>query len=49
MYCPECHYEYEEDDTYCRHCGEDLTIASTESGDNDADTSASVAKSPIAT
>ena len=28
MYCPECHYQYEEDDTYCRHCGEDLTLSS---------------------
>jgi len=29
MYCPECHYEYKKDDTYCRHCGEDLTLSST--------------------
>jgi uncharacterized membrane protein YvbJ len=29
MYCPECHYEYKENDTYCRHCGEDLTLSST--------------------
>jgi hypothetical protein len=29
MYCPECHYEYKEADTYCRHCGEDLTLSST--------------------
>jgi zinc-ribbon domain len=29
MYCPECHYESKENDTYCRHCGEDLTLPST--------------------
>lgn len=29
MYCPECHYEYKEDDTYCRDCGEELTLPST--------------------
>jgi hypothetical protein len=29
MYCPECHYQYKEADTYCRHCGEDLTLSST--------------------
>jgi hypothetical protein len=29
MYCPECHYEYKEADTYCRHCGEDLSLSST--------------------
>jgi hypothetical protein len=29
MYCPECHYEYKEDDTYCRHCGEELMLPST--------------------
>lgn len=29
MYCPECHYEYKENDAYCRHCGEDLTLSST--------------------
>ncbi len=29
MHCPNCHSQYEEADTYCRHCGEDLTISST--------------------
>jgi hypothetical protein len=29
MHCPGCHSQYEEEDTYCRHCGEDLTISST--------------------
>ena len=29
MLCPNCRYHYEEEDTYCRHCGEDLTITPT--------------------
>jgi hypothetical protein len=29
MNCPECHYQYEKDDTYCRHCGEELLHPST--------------------
>ncbi len=29
MNCPECQYQYEEDDTYCRHCGEELLQPST--------------------
>ena len=29
MYCPECHYEYKEGDTYCPHCGEELALPST--------------------
>ncbi len=29
MYCPECHYEYKEGETYCPHCGEELALPST--------------------
>jgi hypothetical protein len=29
MLCPNCRYHYEEEDIYCRHCGEDLTITPT--------------------
>ncbi len=29
MLCPNCQYHYEEEDIYCRHCGEDLTITPT--------------------
>ncbi len=29
MLCPNCRYQYEEEDIYCRHCGEDLTITPT--------------------
>jgi hypothetical protein len=29
MNCPECHYQYEENDTYCRSCGEELLHPST--------------------
>ncbi|MBV9259417.1 MAG: zinc ribbon domain-containing protein [Ktedonobacteraceae bacterium] len=29
MYCPECHYQYEEGDTYCHQCGEELLLPST--------------------
>jgi hypothetical protein len=29
MNCPECHYQSEEDDTYCRSCGEELVHPST--------------------
>jgi|ERR1019366_3089217 hypothetical protein len=29
MECPECQYPYEKDDTYCRHCGEELLHPST--------------------
>ncbi len=29
MKCSECHYQGEEDDTYCRNCGEELLHPST--------------------
>ncbi len=29
MKCPECQYQYEKDDTYCRNCGEELLHPST--------------------
>ncbi len=29
MNCPACHYQSEKDDTYCRHCGEELLQPST--------------------
>jgi hypothetical protein len=29
MLCPNCQYQYEKEDIYCRHCGEDLTITPT--------------------
>jgi hypothetical protein len=29
MLCPNCQFQYEEEDIYCRHCGEDLSITST--------------------
>lgn len=29
MLCPNCNASYLEDDTYCRHCGTDLTVPST--------------------
>lgn len=29
MNCPACHYQYDKNDTYCRHCGEELHQPST--------------------